>query len=189
MAIKKRTLEKSTENHEIKPIDPSKEVANEVVDVQVESVEKMDSKDFNSAFDTYKNRSNRHITSKPGLPSAIRVINTEKHGKRIHYTRNFECYFPLEVGDQIEVSLSDAEIAFTKLKGIKERGYPVRALSGEKVIYCASLIKQLTEKFNLDYSEKTSITFHEMRCIEVDGEKIAVVRLRNDDVNETDGIA
>ncbi|MDZ4907311.1 hypothetical protein GNF64_16650 [Clostridium perfringens] len=52
-------------------------------------------------------------------------------------------------------------------------------VSGKKgVIYSAGIVSEITDKYRLDFSNRTSITFLEVEYIEADGSTIAIINAK-----------
>ncbi|ETI90988.1 MAG: hypothetical protein Q607_CBUC00038G0004 [Clostridium butyricum DORA_1] len=107
---------------------------------------------------------------------AISMVNA-KTGMRI--VLSAESYEKLGQPNLLQFALTDDELLIGKLLSNNSDKFNVKNYKNKGVIYSASLVKEITEVFSLDYTNRTSITFGEARFI-TDGvdEPILAVKIR-----------
>ena len=127
---------------------------------------------------------------------SFNVVYSEDNSKRV--TINKALSEALGLSDKVQVACIPAN--GTLLLGDKlpeNTGFTLN-LSGKerKIIYNAEFVKHIINIFNLDFSDKVSNSYHDIRIDEVDGIKIASIILNenlltnaeddNDDVYDND---
>lgn len=108
------------------------------------------------------------------------VINTSKV-KRITLTKKI--YGKLKEPEAVQVALLDEEVLVGEVIPNCKESHLVRQTSngGGVCIYCAGLVKAITEKYQLDFSDCSSITFSNIEYCRQDGKRIAVVHMVEED--------
>ena len=98
-----------------------------------------------------------HVKAKKGVDGVISIINTPKHGKRVVFGKKIQNILDLQaevfmckVGDELAVAGKAVREQFSK--------YSLCESGGRKVIYCASLVDELTEFFSLDFTNHACAT-------------------------------
>lgn len=135
--------------------------------------ETVSEKDFDfSGFTPVKSKASLGKSVEAGVLS---VINTKKHGKRIRFPQSF--HKELGTPESLQINLSENAIAIGELLPENDTDFWLRNDGKSKVIYSSSLVDEITEHFNLDFSNKTSITFHEAEYITIDECKVAIVKV------------
>lgn len=76
---------------------------------------------------------------------------------------------------KVEVGIMPNGIAIAEKLPVKANEFPVKKLGAKKVLYTGALVEEITEEFNLDYSNRTSITFQKVEYDNVDGYKVALI--------------
>ncbi|NQX63759.1 hypothetical protein [Paenibacillus qinlingensis] len=101
-----------------------------------------------------------------------------KDGKRIEI--EVEVLDHIGVEDLVQFSLNDQGIAFGKKLPDGEESFPVKDRDAKKgKVYSAPLISELIEAFNLDFSNKTTISFQEVLYLDNDGTPVAFVLIKH----------
>ena len=85
------------------------------------------------------------------------IINTEKSGKRIVFSNN-----AIAVGERLPDNQNFLSIKYSKTKG---------------TIYSAGIVNELTEMYQLDFSNRTSITFSEVNYTTYENYKVAIITI------------
>lgn len=105
------------------------------------------------------------------------VVNCLKNGnRRIAVAK--EVLINIGNPEQVQVGIMPEGLAIGEKLPIEAHIFPVRALGAKKVLYAGALVSELTKEFNLDYSQRTSITFQEVVYDEVNGSKIALIVMK-----------
>lgn len=125
-----------------------------------------------SRFASVKSKSNTVRSLGSGVLS---VINTAKNGKRLKFAEGL--HEKLGAPDTFQIKFSDHEIAVGEVLPDKNNDFSLRNDGKSKVIYSSSLVDEITEKFDLDFSDRTSITFQEVEYVMIDGHKVAIVTI------------
>ena len=133
----------------------------------------IDIKEFlnNSKSVSAKNRS-RSYTDSVGV---LAMVNANT-GKRIVMSK--ESYEQLGQPERVQFALTDKELLIGKTLNNGSDKFNVKNYKNKGIIYSASLVKEITEAFSLDYNDRTSITFCEARIINSEiNEPILVVKI------------
>lgn len=111
------------------------------------------------------------------------IINTSKV-KRITLTKKI--YSKLKEPEAVQVALLDEIVLIgEEIPNCKESHLLRQTSNGGGVcIYCAELVKAITKKYQLDFSDCSSITFSDIEYCRQDGKRIAVVHIVEEDAYE-----
>lgn len=109
-----------------------------------------------------KDTSRGDITSE----GAITIINSKDNGKRITFSKCSMEY--IGNPESIEVGFTEDGIVFGDRLPENGERFKIRRTNNKAVIYSAQLVKEITELFELDYSNKVSITFTDAEYIELE---------------------
>lgn len=94
---------------------------------------------------------------------ALSIINSEKCGRRIALSRQIVEH--LENPSSVVVGLTDDGIVISQhLPGYFAR-FVVRPQGAKGIIYAAELVRELVDKYDLDYEERVSKTFYEAQYL------------------------
>ena len=108
------------------------------------------------------------------------VINTSRV-KRVTLTKKI--YGKLKEPKVVQVALLDEEVLIGEVIPNCKESHMVRQTSngGGVCIYCAELVKAITKKYQLDFSDCSSMTFSDIEYCRQDGKRIAVVHMVEED--------
>ncbi|MCM3625509.1 hypothetical protein M4D70_25360 [Brevibacillus borstelensis] len=112
-------------------------------------------------------------TSGAGVAS---VIKTPKNGNRM--TKSKELMEKLGFPERVQISFTDREIAIAEELPNNDNYFTVKKQKSKGVIYSASLVKEITERFGLDFSDKVSITFHKVRYVQSGQKTVAIITVQ-----------
>lgn len=130
---------------------------------EVITVEKMKESNLN------KNEYNQLKVIKPKSMSKVRgtkspkgvctVINSKQNGRRVILAKETMDY--LKNPTKLEIGFTEDGIVIAEK--LPENGveFPIRKNGNRIVIYSSGLVEEITELFNLDFSDRVSITFTE----------------------------
>lgn len=106
----------------------------------------------------------------------LSMINA-KTGMRIVLSQ--KSYEELGEADFLQFALTDDELLIGRVLSDNTDKFNVKNCKGKGIVYSASLVKEITEAFRLDYTNRTSITFVEARFItEGVNEPILAVKIK-----------
>lgn len=118
------------------------------------------------AVKSRENSKHKRVTN-----GAISLINT-KSGKRLIIAKSLIG----NINNPIKVVIGE------KLPA-NENYFTVKDYKGKGVIYSADLVKEISEKFKLDFSNRTTITFEEVEYIEYEDTTVAIITINNEEGN------
>lgn len=115
--------------------------------------------------------------------SGFGVINAPT-GKRL--TMPQKMYDKLKAPETVQIGLLDNVILIGELLPKCSESHIVKQKpkGGGVCIYCAGLVNAITEKYELDFSECSSITFSDIEYCKNDGKRIAVVHMCEEDMED-----
>ena len=95
------------------------------------------------------------VTKNVGKAGICTIVNSKSNGKRVVFPS--EVIQKLGTGDKLEVHFGEKGIAITK----SNSGEFILKQSGKKsIVYCTELVAKITEKYNLGFVGRVSLTFH-----------------------------
>ena len=125
-------------------------------------------------FKAVKSREN--TKHKRVINGAISLINT-KSGKRLIMAKAL--ISNLNNPSKVVIGLSKNKLAIGPKLPDNENHFTVEDYKGKGVIYSADLVKEISEKFKLDFSNRTTITFEEVEYIEFEDTTVAIITINN----------
>ncbi|MCM3625581.1 hypothetical protein M4D70_25755 [Brevibacillus borstelensis] len=123
-----------------------------------------------SGFSSSSSNGASHRTSGAG---ALSVTKALKNGNRTSF--GAEVNKNLGYPKSVQLSFTPYEIAIAEELPNNDNYFTVKKHGAKGVIYSASLVKEITERFNLDFSDKVSITFHKVRYVQSGQKTVAII--------------
>lgn len=115
--------------------------------------------------------------SKRDSPVLLTVVHTKRNGMRIAISPMVMTQ--LGSPETIQVAMGEDGIALAAYLPDNQTSFEVKKMGNKAVIYCAPLVREVTEIFDLDFSDRTSISFSEISYMQtVEGHRIAFFQLR-----------
>ncbi|MNW41015.1 hypothetical protein D3C74_181410 [compost metagenome] len=112
--------------------------------------------------------------------SVFTIVNTLKCGRRIEIANELK----QTIGDSISVQIAfDTEGIFIgKNLGIDSNSQlTLRKIGKKSVIYSSPLVQEITERFKLDFSNKTSTSYKDISLLDINGITAAYIYLLHPD--------
>lgn len=106
---------------------------------------------------------------------AMSVINA-KNSKRI--TLSSEVIYKLNNPNTISISFSDDSLAIAERLPNNDNLLKLRSSGKKGVIYSSGLVSEIIDKYGLDFSNRTSITFLEVNYVKCNGYTVAIIKIR-----------
>lgn len=133
----------------------------------------MNTKSVNSIIENGTSLNN--ISSKGGSAKvSLSIVNSDNNGKRISFTSTLLEKLDNPSALQFVLSKEDGCVVIGEELRPDERKI-VFSKKGSNVLYCGGIIKEITETFNLDYSDKTSQSFDNIEFDEYMDKPIAII--------------
>ncbi|KAA9005909.1 hypothetical protein F4V43_07510 [Paenibacillus spiritus] len=122
----------------------------------------------------------RPVRSKQGSyrstePSMLTIVNTKKNGKRIVLAP--EIVETIGSPSEVEIFLNDSGLVITEALFSGDNTFQLRTSANRYVIYAAELVQEVTEIFNLDFYNTTSLSFRTVQYINREDDTVAFVDL------------
>ncbi|MEK4712032.1 hypothetical protein [Sporosarcina sp. FSL K6-5500] len=124
--------------------------------VEQPPIEELKSLDL-TGFKSPKVTANQQKTR--GGAGAISIVATEKSGKRITLSHKINRH--LDHPGSVQIALSDDKMIIAETLNSIMGKYHLKASGNKAVIYSTPLVEECIERYNLDYTNKTTITFYE----------------------------
>ena len=135
-------------------------------------------KQVESAIDWSLLRATKSKSTKKTIGEAgvCTVVNCLKNGnKRIVLASKL--LKQLGEPTSVEIGIMPNGIAIASSLPIDANSFQIRKQGAKSVIYAGQLVNELVEEFNLDYSERTSITFSKVQYEDVNGICTAMIEV------------
>lgn len=142
-------------------------VLTEVLDIK--DVTKFNSENFQAS----NSKSNSRSTSDAG---AMTIVNSVKHGRRITIAK---CVMDaLKNCTSLQFSFNENSIAIAEKLPNNESYFSLRKSGTKSVTYSSQLIKEITDVFQLDFSSRVSITFHDVEYLDNGEYPVAIIKVK-----------
>lgn len=117
----------------------------------------------------------KSVTRASGKAGVMSVVNADT-GIRITFPD--AVLEKIRVTEKLQISYNTDEriIAIGENLG-NENDYAIKKSGKKGIIYSANLVRELTEAFKLDFSNRSSITFHDAEYLNDEESSIAVVKV------------
>ncbi len=115
----------------------------------------------------------KHNTRGASTKGVLTIINSQKNGKRI--TLSKEIFDELSEPTSVVVGFYEDKLLITSTDLKEAIGGTVCVLGKNRNIYCTDLVEKITDLFNLDFSERVSITLSTLEWEELDGQPVALL--------------
>lgn len=110
-----------------------------------------------SGFASPKVIATKHRTR--GGSGVISIIATERNGKRITLSHKINMH--LNHPESVQIALSNEEMMIGENLPSIQGDYLLKPSGNKTVLYSSPLVEECIERYDLDYTDKTSITFYE----------------------------
>lgn len=122
-----------------------------------------------------KSVSAKNISRIIGKAGALTIVNA-KTGNRISIAK--ECYSGIGNLSTVQFALTDTSLIIGEKVLDNDNNFNVKESNGRGIIYSSALVKEITEHFNLDFSNKTSLTFSDVQYSNADDVQIMIVKIK-----------
>ena len=138
---------------------------NELIEENYEIKESVD-------LDSFKPSESKSINKGIAEAGVMSIINA-KTGKRIIVSR--EIMEKLNNPERIVMSFSGDRIAIGEQLPNNDNYIKIKALKSKGIIYSAEIVKEITDIYELDFSNKTSITFFDVEYVKYEDNVVAII--------------
>lgn len=140
---------------------------NELIEENYEIKESVD-------LDSFKPSESKTINKCSAEAGAMSVINS-KTGKRIIVSR--EIMEKLNKPERVVMSFAVDKIAIGEQLPNNDNYINIKVLKSKGVIYSAGIVKEITDIYKLDFSNKTSITFFDVEYVKYEENVVAIIKV------------
>lgn len=111
------------------------------------------------------------------IPEAgvMSVVNSAKNGTRIVISQQVQ--HTLQEPSSVQVGFIEDGMVLGAHIGDEYTSFNLRKHGAKRVIYNKGLVEQITNHFGLDFTNRTSITFHSVSYKKLNGQTIAIISL------------
>ena len=138
---------------------------NELVEDDYEIKESID-------LDSFKPSESKSIKKGIAEAGVMSIINS-KTGKRIIVSN--EIMEKLNKPERVVMSFSEDKIAIGEQLPNNYNYINIKVLKSKGVIYSAGIVKEITDLYKLDFSNKTSITFLDVEYVKYEENVVAII--------------
>lgn len=114
-----------------------------------------------------------HNTRGASTKGVLTVVNSQKNGKRV--TLSKEIFEKLNEPTSVLVGIYDTKLFITKVDLKSAITGSVCIIGKSRNIYSSDLVFKVTELFNLDFSERVSLTLSTIEWEELNGQPVAII--------------
>jgi hypothetical protein len=151
------------------------EMAHEAGEEQDET-EGMEQEEEEVDLSSFCPSSSSGTNARTGEAGALSIVNSEKNGKRITLSR--EVTEKLNDPETVQFSFSERQILIAEELPNHNNRFTVKKHGARGVIYSSSLVQEITERFKLDFSNRVSITLHEVKYAKSNGKRVAIITVK-----------
>ncbi|MBU3144611.1 hypothetical protein [Clostridium sp. CF012] len=155
------------EGQEIKEIDTQ-----EYKEIKTDIIQETN-KNYN--LEKFQPSSSKKISRSNLVAGVMSVVNS-KYAKRVTLSRGL--MDKLNNPTKVAISFSDESIAIGVTLPNNNNQLDVKIMGKNGVIYSAGIVSEITDKYKLNFSNRTSITFSEVEYIKSDGCTIAIINAK-----------
>ena len=166
-------MEIINKNQEVKESSAGKNEGLVELHKKLEEIESVSSEGEN-IFKRFIPSNSRSITKNITKSGGVSIINA-KTGKRISVSKSILDY--LNVESKIQFAFSDNEIAIGKELPNNENYFTIKMSKTKGLVYCTSLVLEITELYELDFQNRTSITFNNIQYQNIQVNNVVVVKV------------
>lgn len=123
-------------------------------------------------FTASKSKTISQISTEAGVMSLI----NSKNGRRITLPK--DVMNKLNNPEVLSMSFTDNSLAVAERLPNNDNQFKVKSSGKKGIIYSAGLVSEITDKYGLDFSNRTSITFSEVNYVESSGYTVAIIKIR-----------
>lgn len=105
--------------------------------------------------------------------AGVMSIVNAKTGKRIMISR--EIMEKLNKPERVVISFAEDKIAIGEQLPNNYNYINIKVLKSKGVIYSAGIVKEITDLYELDFSNKTSITFFDVEYVKYEDNVVAII--------------
>lgn len=111
-----------------------------------------------------------------GGPSKLTIVNTAKNGKRLMIAD--DVLEAVNADTEVQIAINDEGIAIGNGLPSDITAFTLRKSGKKGVIYSTELVEELTDLFDLDFSDKSSISFPEITYLSIGDQLAAFIALK-----------
>ena len=138
---------------------------NELVEDDYEIKESID-------LDSFKPSESKSIKKGIAEAGVMSIINS-KTGKRIIVSN--EIMEKLNKPERVVMSFSEDKIAIGEQLPNNDNYINIKVLKSKGVVYSSGIVKEITDLYELDFSNKTSITFLDVEYVKYEENVVAII--------------
>lgn len=128
---------------------------------------------FMQEFQPSQSKSISRNISKPGVLS---IVNPKNNTRVIILSKAL--MEGINNPKEVQVALGSTGIALAERLPNCASGHKIGKNGKRDVIYCAPLIQEIADKYALDYSDRSCLTFHEVEYKSINGYPVAIIKIQ-----------
>lgn len=108
-------------------------------------------------------------------PGAVSIVNSEKNGKRVSIAA--KVHDKLNEPETLQVGFIENNMVLAECLGDGYTSYSLKKQGAKHIVYSKDLVEQITEHCELDFTDRTSITFYKATYQRLNGQIIAIISM------------
>jgi hypothetical protein len=121
--------------------------------------------------------------SKPASKaSSLTIVNTKRNGRRITIAR--EVIVKIGSPTLVQIALNKTGVAIGKDLTGDDNNFQLRNAAKNAVIYSSELVQEITDTFDLDFTGRTSLSYHEVTYLNIKGKPVAFIAIKQKDLQD-----
>ncbi|MFF2017798.1 hypothetical protein [Paenibacillus sp. NPDC058177] len=125
----------------------------------------------------------RHTSRPVSKKSVLSVVN-HKNGARLAI--DVQVIEDIGTPGSVQVALNDEGIAIGEGFTDEYNYFPLMKAANKAIIYSSPLVNEITKSFNLDFSNVSSISFHNVEYLEVGSDTVAFIKMVHNEATSID---
>ena len=148
----------------------------ELFDDEQDDEEKAEENDDNDiSISRFKKTESKHLERSIGEAGVLTIVNSKKNGKRLSFAA--EVIKELQVEEDVQIAFVGEGIAILPPSELELEQFKLKKDGSKYIIYSSPLVQEITKVYNLDYSNRTSITFPKAKYKKEGGNKFAYIKI------------
>ena len=108
-------------------------------------------------------------------PGVLSVINSKSNSKRVSLSKDIMEY--LDIEEEIQIGFLDDKIIIGETLSEEDKSHRVRRSKHKGIIYSSELVQEISDRFNLDFEDRVSITFYEAEHLKTEKGLIVAITI------------
>jgi hypothetical protein len=126
-------------------------------------------------FSQFRGAKSVSISREIGEAGVMSIVNSKSNGKRISLSKDL--LDRLNNPESVQFAFNTDSVVIGEKLPIVENSFSIRK-DKKGIIYASQLVEEITKEFSLDFSNRTSVTFHQAKYRTMGNYIIAIVKIK-----------